>query len=472
MLEASCLSTIESYGLLPRGERVLVALSGGPDSVAMLHFLLHVAPSCEVSLLAVHVNHMLRGAESDEDACFCENLCRGLGVPVVSRRLDVHALCAATGLGTQEAARQGRYEILVEEAIRAGAVVVAVGQNLDDQAETVLFRLVRGTGPGGLGGIRPKRRFVTASGLGPVTLIRPLLRTSRMEIMEYVGRHNLEFRTDPTNLKPDYSRNFVRLKVMPLLKQLNPSAEDAIVRLAELVREQQEFFEERVAGLVDSIEKTSRGARIQASVVMSLSRPGRRYVVRRTIEMAKGDLRRISMEHIDGAVEVAAGGAESFELPGGLAVMKRYGYLIIEIRPSERVLWDPVEVACPGRTALGAIGITVDASIVERSDLRENPCDNSDQRMAYLDWGAISPPVIARQRRDGDSFVPLGMRGTKKVKDFLMAQHIPLAERDTVPIFVDACDNILWLGGLRIDERFKVTSTTGNVLTLRLEKTC
>jgi len=472
VLEASCLSTIESHGLLPGGEKVLVALSGGPDSVAMLHFLLRLAPSYGVSLFAVHVNHMLRGTESDEDARFCEDLCRGLGVPVVARRLDVHALCTATGLGTQEAARQGRYEILVEEAIRAGASTVAVGQNLDDQAETVLFRLVRGTGPGGLGGIWPKRRFVTASGLGPVTLIRPLLRTSRAEIMEYIRRHNLDFRTDPTNLKPDYSRNFVRLKVMPLLKQLNPSAEDAIVRLAELVREQQEFFEERVAGLVDSIEKTRQGARIQALVVMSLSRPGRRYIVRRTIETAKGDLWRISMEHIDAAVGVAAGGLEAFELPDGLIVRKKYGYLIIEPREKGRVRWDPVEVACPGRTVLDAAGLTVDASIIERGDLRENPCDNNDPDLAYLDWGAVSAPVTARQRRDGDAFVPLGMQGTKKVKDFLISQHILLAERDMVPIFVDACDNILWLGGLRIDERFKVTNTTGKVLILRLEKSC
>ena len=472
MLEASCLATIESYGLISRGEKVLVALSGGPDSVAMLHFLSHLAPFYGVDLYAAHVNHMLRGCQSDEDARFCEGFCRELGVPVVARRLDVRALCAATGLGTQEAARQGRYEILVEEAIRTGASTVAVGQNLDDQAETVLFRLARGTGPGGLGGIWPKRPFVTAGGLGPVTLVRPLLRTSRAEIMEYIERHSLEFRTDPTNLKPDYARNLVRLEVMPLLREINPSAEEAIGRLAELLREQEEFFAERVAGLVDSIEQTERGARIWAVVLTSLSRPGQRYIARRAVEIAMGDLRRVNMDHIDAALDVAAGRAEACELPGRLVVRKKYGWLTLEMRASEPVRWDPVEIGCPGRTVLTAAGRVVDAQVTSRNALLEDPHDNRDPNRAYVDLGVISLPVKARQRRDGDAFMPLGMQGTKKVKDFLISQQIPLAERDMIPIFVDACDSILWLGGLRIDERFRVTNTTGEVLVLKLENAC
>jgi tRNA(Ile)-lysidine synthase len=443
----------------------------------MLHFLLHLAPDYGVTLSAVHVNHMLRGSQSDEDAGFCESLCIRLGVPAVVRRLDVRALCARAGLGVQEAARQGRYEILVEEAIKAGAGTVAVGQNLDDQAETVLLRLVRGTGPSGLCGIWPKRRFVTESGLGPVTLVRPLLGTSRQEIMEYIERHGLEFRTDPTNLKPDYARNFMRLRVMPLLKEINPSAEDAIARLAELLREQLELFEERVSGLVDSIEVTGRGARVRASFVTPLSRAGQRYLARQAIEKAKGDLLRINRDHIDAALDVANGRAGACELPGGITVRNRRGWLsfeVCDVHPGhgEPVCWEPVEIACPGRTLLAPARRFVEARVIERASLGEDPTANDDPDRAYLDFGKISLPVVARQRRDGDAFSPLGMQGTKKVKDFLISQQIPLAERDTVPIFVDAHGNILWLGGLRIDHRVRVTGTTGEVLVLRLEKAC
>lgn len=477
MLEDTCLATIESYGLMPIGEQVLVALSGGPDSVAMLHFLLHLAPAYGVMLSAAHVNHMLRGSQSDEDADFCESLCLRLGVPAVVRRLDVRALCARTGLGVQEAARRGRYEILVEEAIRAGASTVAVGQNLDDQAETVLLRLARGTGPSGLSGIWPKRRFATESGLGPVTLVRPLLGTSRKEIMGYIERNELEFRTDPTNLKPDYARNFVRLKVMPLLKEINPSAEDAIARLAELLREQQELFDEHVSGLVDSMEATRHGARIRTSLVTSLSRAAQRYLTRQAVEMAKGDLRRISMEHVDAALDVASGRAKACELPGGITVRNKRGWLSFEVRDLRAghtgpVRWEPVEIACPGRTLIGPAGRIVEARITARASLVEEPTANDDPDQAYLDLGKIALPIMARQRRDGDAFSPLGMQGTKKVNDFLISQQIPLEERDTVPIFVDAHGNILWLGGLRIDHRIRVTGTTGEVLVLRLESAC
>jgi tRNA(Ile)-lysidine synthase len=474
VFEDTCLATIESYQLMPRGEKVLVALSGGPDSVAMLHYLVQLAPLFDAQILAVHVNHMLRGSQSDEDARFCEHLCSSLKAPLVTRLLDVRALCARTGLGVQEAARQGRYEILVEEAIKAGAGTVAVGQNLDDQAETVLLRLVRGTGPAGLAGIWPKRKFVTQGGLGPVTLVRPLLGTSRQEILDYLQRHEVAFRTDPTNLKPDYARNFVRLKVMLLLKEINPAAPQAIARLAELLLEQQELFHEQVSGIVDQVEVTASGSRVKLSLVLSLSRAGQRYLARQAIEKAKGDLRRINRDHVDAVLNVARGHAEACELAGGIVVRNKQGWLSLEAgglhTPPAPFRWEPVEIACPGRTSLSAAGYTVDARIVARASLVVDPAANDDPNRAYLDLAEVLLPVRARQRRDGDAFSPLGMRGTKKVKDFLISQQVPPAQRDLVPIIVDARDSILWLGGLRIDHRARVTSTTEEVLVLSLEK--
>ena len=468
MFEESFRQTASSYSLLESGDKVLVALSGGPDSVSLVHHLHRIAPEYDISLCAVHVNHMLRGRESDDDAAFAESLCRDLGVPAVVRRLDVPALCEVTGLGTQEAARRGRYDILVEEAHKAGAGKIAVGQNLDDQAETVLMRLFRGTGPDGLGGIWPKREIRTGDGSGLI-LIRPLLATSRDEIMDYIGRNNLQYRTDPSNFVPSYTRNKIRLKVMPHLREYNRQVDLAIARLAELVREEGEFLGELAGPLLERIEATETGARVPVDVLRPLSRAGRRYVTRKAIEIARGDLQRLGVDHIDAAISASLGETGAVVLPGRIRAGEQAGWAEFVVRTRPGAEWLPSTLQIPGEITIRAVQKRVTARVVAVDSLDTDPLHNTDPNVAHLDFDKVQEPVTIRKRLNGDSFCPLGMDGSKKVKDFLISLKMEEGAKNRLLVFVDFSGRVIWLGGLRIDDRFKVTRSTRSVLFLRIE---
>lgn len=467
MLERSAANTIDTYGLLSPCDRVLVALSGGPDSVAMLHYLKALSAERAFSVYACHVNHMLRGGESDRDAEFSRELCESLRVPIAVRNLDVKQMMATEKLGMQEAARKGRYEILLREALRISANKIAVGQNRGDQAETVLMRIIRGTGLSGLGGIRPKRDVIICGAAGQ--LIRPLLGTSRAEILDYLSRHGLSWRTDPSNEKPVYTRNRIRLELMPALKTYNPEVERALSALAEISREEHELLHDLTASLRAMVVKTDYGSRVDLTHLLGLSRAAQRYVLRYAYTVAGGDLSGLCRSHVERAIAVAHKEVRASELESGIRVSVHKSWLTFRRAAPEAIDWQPLLLRVPGQTDVLPIKKCITASIVERGDLDCDPAKNQNPNRAYLDADLVDWPIMVRKRRAGDVFRPLGMQGSKKIKDFLISLGIEREERDKIPLVSDQSGRVLWVGGHRISDDFRVSDHTKTVLVLEIK---
>lgn len=472
MLETSCLFVLDAHTMLSEGDRVLVALSGGPDSVALLHFLHQVAPRYRARIFAVHVNHQLRAEDADKDALFCERLCKELEVPFSLRCLDVKALKSSNRIGTQEAARVGRYRILLEEAERIGANKLAVGQNLNDQAETVIHRLLRGTGPQGLAGIWPKRLWSDTKSGRRVEIIRPLLQTTRQEIMEYLQRHGLEHRLDQSNVEPVYTRNKIRLCLMPVLYGYNPGVERALSRLARLVYEQNLLVDELTKPLESLIKAHTGGVRLDTADMKGLSEPVRRHLFRMAVRKVRGHLRGLGQKHLDYVYEVALGTKRAADIPGLRIGADQSGLVLTRHNAEEQVAgFDSVDIDAPGTYYVEHTGLRIDVRVVARDLLGDQVFRNPDPNVAYVDNDRVSFPLTIRSRRDGDRFCPLGLGGSKKVKDFLIAKKLALESRDALPVFTDATGAIIWLGGLAIDDRFKIGGQTTQVLVLSIERT-
>ncbi len=303
------LRTIRKHDMLPRGARVLVALSGGPDSVALLHILRTLERRGELAVAAAaHFNHQLRGAEADADEAFCRDLAADTGVPFIAGRADVAARARESGRSIEDAARQARYEFLNEAADSAGAEAIAVGHSLDDQAETFLLRLIRGAGPAGLAGIRPRAGRV----------VRPLLDISRGELREYAAGHGLDFRDDSSNADVRIPRNRVRLELLPQLLRFSPAIAATLAREAALARDDEEFLDRlAIESAASIVLLESSGVAIDAAGLTALPPALASRVTRKALAAAAPG-RFIGFQHIDDLLELARGGAEgaALTLPG------------------------------------------------------------------------------------------------------------------------------------------------------------
>jgi tRNA(Ile)-lysidine synthase len=320
-----------------RGERVVVAVSGGADSTALLLALeeLSRAGLLSLAVTAAHLDHGLRGASAEEDARFCESLARANGFDFASARADVGGLAEASGDNLEQAARRARYEFLAGAARAACAAAVLTGHTLDDQAETVLLRLLRGSGAEGLGGMRPVRALEEG---GEVALRRPLLEWARrVDTEDYCGERGVEFRTDSMNEDEGFARVRVRRRLLPLLESFNPRAAEAIARAAGLLREDASTLEEFAARLleearaqVEASPDVTEAWPLRAEALASAPLALRRRALRLWVARGRGDLRRMSLAHLSAIERLLAGtrGGRVAELPGGARVERRRGLLL------------------------------------------------------------------------------------------------------------------------------------------------
>lgn len=442
--------TIRRYGMISPGERVVLAVSGGPDSMALLYAFYWLRGELGISIHVAHLNHMFRGKESAEDAEFVERVCGELGLPATIESRDVPALIKGTGLSEEEGARIVRYRFLEEVAERVGSRKVATGHTATDQAETVLMRLLRGSGLRGLSGIPPVRQ-------GRVTFIRPLIRVSRREIEELLRSEGIPFRIDSSNLKPVYTRNRIRLELMPLLREFNPRIEEVLARVGEISAEEDEFMERIAAEKLGelSTERREGYVRLKADELAQLPIALRRRIVRAAVREAKGDLLNVDFDHVESILDLISSPIPSskVDLPG-LRAERRYSELIITSEPEARISEYEYRLPIPGEVEIPEAGLKLIAELH-----RERPPAPKSPDVALLDYDKLSLPLLVRNRRPGDRFRPLGMKGSKKLKDFFIDIKLPLDERDKVPILVSG-GQIVWIVGHRIDERFKVTGET------------
>jgi len=437
--------TIRKNSLIAQGDSVLVGFSGGPDSTCLLYLLQALKERYQMQIHSLYINHNLRPAEVPAEIAFCRKFSEGLGIPFMVESIDVVSFCKEYRMNRQEAARELRYQAFGKAAAEIGANKVALAHNGDDQAETLLMRLVRGAGPAGLAGIPIKRD----------NIIRPLLETGRDEIERFLQIRNIVPVTDSSNLKEDYFRNRIRINVMPALKQANPNLLQSLAHTMDILREEERYFGILVTKTLMKLISRKFQKRIELflSPMEAMEPVILRRVLRRALSETEG-LRGIGFSHIEDIIALIRNGksGDRLVLPRNIRVIKDYALLVITSEEPVRIAEYTLEL--PGKAVI------VNARQVVTAVLEENFVEFGDGKSSViLDAEKMKFPLTVRPRRPGDYFYPLGFGRKKKLQDFLVDMKVPRDERDSVPI-VASGDDIVWIAGHRGDERFKVTDQT------------
>ncbi len=441
--------------LLRRGDRVLVAVSGGADSVALLTGLADLAASNGWALVVAHLNHGIR-TDAAGDAAFVTRLAATLGLPCVQGVADVPASAARDGVSIEMAARAARYAFLLDAARERRCVAIATAHTADDQAETVLLRVARGTGLAGLAGIAPVRE---TEGL---RLVRPLLAVTRAEIEGFLLERGLAWREDITNRDEAHLRNRVRHRVLPLLQTtLNPRIREALCRLAALASADQAALD--ALAREAALGCAAAGGRLAVGPWMRLP-PALRGRVLLTWLLANGvPGTRVTQGHCDAVASICdtCDGSASLDMGEGAAVRREYGELRVVTGDTGRGVFC-AHVTVPGVTVVHAAGLRIEASVAPGVTRDTDARVGVYPARASLAWEASQPPLVVRSRRDGDRMRPLGMTGSKKLQDILVDLRVPAAERGRVPVF--ACEEaIVWVPGYRVARGWEVTAAGPNL---------
>jgi tRNA(Ile)-lysidine synthase len=458
VLTAKIKETIAKYSLLKPGERVVVAVSGGPDSTCLLFALHALSEDLGISLHVAHLDHMFRGKESADEALFVADLAKRLGLPATLGAFDVPAFLRERGLSPQDGARTARYGFLNRVAAESGAGRIATGHTADDQAETFLMRLMRGAGVAGLSSIPPIRENV----------IRPLLGITRSEVLEYLRSRDLAFVTDSSNAKPLYTRNRVRSELIPLMKRFNPRIVETLAAEAELLRDEDEAVEAHLENLSKTmLTRPEDDIVLERDGFNALPPAFRRRLLRKLIDLAGGESSLLSRDRIDSALSfmASAQSGRRMLLPGGLALVREYDRFVVSAGAAPEGFSHALIV--PGGSAAPEAGLWFDAWVAER--LPEERETGNYCWQAAFDYDKIGPFLTVRSRRPGDRFLPAGMGGkSKKLQDYFVDAKVPRRKRDAVPLLCSG-DDILWVVGLRTDERF-LARGAGNVLVVRVRR--
>ncbi len=455
-LSARFNDAVAKAGLIGPSDTVLVAYSGGPDSTALVHLLLELRNKIPFEVMVAHFNHKLRRA-ADGDERFVRAAARSLGLRAVVGRRDVKSFAGTKKLNVEEAARILRYEFLEKAAAKTGATKIATGHTLDDQAETVLMRLLRGSGTRGLSGIRP-----VVGG----RIIRPLLGFTRREVEAYLRQKKLAFRTDRTNFDTRLLRNKLRYRLIPYLERnLEPNIVPILGRTALILADEDEALDRATLekGKKVIVEKGGAPA-LNAEALAREPRGLSRRLVRLFIQQLRGDLRRVAFEDVEAVLALADGGERT--LPGGRRLRRKRGMIVPVSKPVPRspfaYPWSgkrPVEIREAGLTLVGKKSGKTPGT---------GPAFN-DRRRCYCDAAALRFPLVVRSRNDGDRYRPIGAPGRKKLNELLREKGVPAEERDRVPVVCSGND-IIWVPGLPVAEAFKIMPGTRTVFCIEIGK--
>lgn len=443
---------------------ILVALSGGADSTALLNSLLELKEEFNLELSIAHLDHGLRGKESKKDASFVRSKARELGLRASIDKREVNRVVDGENLSLEEAAREVRYEFLSEIADEQGVDYVALGHNRNDQAETVLMNIIRGAGLRGLGGMQEvKGRY-----------IRPLLNLKRDEIKNYIEARGLDYRRDKTNKNTDFLRNRIRHELIPELEDnYNPKVVENLTRMAELAKEAHSFIEDRADDVSRDIRITKKidGTCFDRAKFSALNTYLQKAVIRKLISKVKGDLQDVTSTHVDNVIsKIEDEPARTLlSLPEVTFTLNRETACFVrEFNPEGQEKFR-YEIQ-PGETLeVEEVSITINLELVSKSEELNPEKYLSDSLTEFVDWGKVEQPIIVRNRTEGDRFKPLGMRGEKKLKDFFIDEKVPFKERDKVPLVCDK-EGIIWVVGHRIDERYKLDDSTEKGLLIKARK--
>ena len=466
-LVAAAAACIDENALLQPRQMVLLAVSGGADSVAMLSVLRTLArqPDRQYRLTAAHLDHGLRD-DAQADAAFVADLTRRWDVPCILERCDTRAEADRRSIGIEEAARDLRYAVLVDAARRAGADRIALAHHADDNAETILLRICRGTHLRGLAGIPVSRRI----GETDLHVVRPLLRCRRREIEDYCRHLGVSWRTDPTNTQTIYRRNFVRRALLPTLRaELNPRVDDALLRLAETARQAEAFLADHAAGVLRQVLRSLGPDRALLDAGRLAQHPPlvRRHLLRSVLEDLGVHMKtvdRAMLAQLSDLADRPRGGA--LALPGGFLARREGRDLVVQAPHRPTVCWQPVDIDLAGETPLpDGRSVLCRTATFDRDDFDAH-CRTRPPGVEWIDADRLRGRLSCRPRLPGDSLTPLGSPGRQSVSDFLTNLKLPHRLREQTLCLLDAA-GLVYLAPHRIADRVKITEQT--VRALRIE---
>jgi len=446
---------IVEHALLRHGDHVLAAVSGGADSVALLCALYHLADDMRLSLSVAHLNHCIRGDEADLDEASVEGLAAGFELEYYGEQVDVPAIREREGGSLEEVARRERYAFYERAAAATGAGKVALGHTRDDNAETVLQRIIRGTGLRGLGGIPPKRRLRRGS---DVMIIRPLIRAGLQDVLDYLAAGKISYRTDSSNADLAYSRNRVRHVLLPQLEaECGPHVRDSLIRLAENARNQYNLIERQARMLLAKAELDEPGGLPALDRKLLAAADPELVIEALRVALEDVGVRQLSYEQSRRLLNMlSAETGTEMSLPGGLMLRAEYDRLVV-VDPAERTATaDEVELPAPGKANFAGLAFSVH---IDDPPEIEAVLKTWNCRKEMIDLGRVRLPLTIRARRPGDRFRPLGAPGSRKLHDFFIDEKVPARQRDGIPLVCDR-EGIVWVAGYRIADRVRVIDDT------------
>jgi tRNA(Ile)-lysidine synthase len=448
------LNTIKKFNMINKGDNLLIGVSGGADSICLLHILDKLKQELEIDIHVVHVQHGIRGKEADEDAKFVENLCLEKGIKFNVYYFDVKKLAKESKLSEEEMGRKVRYQVFKEASTQFDANKIVLAHHMNDNAETIIINLLRGTGIKGMGGIRPVRD----------NIIRPLIECSRLEIENYCLNNHIEYRNDYTNNMEIYTRNKIRHTVIPYIQNnFNQNFIGNIVNTASIFRSEDEFIENIVIDYMKNIVKANtKEYIIDLDRFMELDIVIKRRLIRQILGQIRS-LKDIEYKHINQIVQLADKQvSKRINLPKGLIAKKTYNSIVIKFLGENKDKLIDYEIKDLSPIYINELDKHIEFKLIK--DKKNNIPKNLYTK--WFDYDKIKYNLKVRSRESGDIIAIKGINGTKKLKKFYIDCKIPKEDRDTIPLLADG-QNIIWIIGYRISEEYKVTTSTKNILEVR-----
>lgn len=442
-------SNIKKYDLVEKNDTIIIGASGGPDSQFLIYLFDQIKEEYNLNIILAHLNHLHR-----KEASFDENLVKEtgqkLGMRVEIKRASMDDFAKTNKISAEDAGRRLRYDFFNELADTNKNSKIAVAHNMDDQAETLLFRIIRGTGLDGLAAMDYKNG----------SIIRPILSFQKSEILAYLDQNNIAYAIDATNLENDYTRNYIRNEIFPRFEQINSNAKANFFNLSDLIKDDLEIINEIIEDLYKSIiiSECDTYIKFDRKKFENLSYNKKARLIRKAIFKLKGEIKDFSRENIDEFIGLFDLNTGKKVIKDDIAFSKNYRSYDLELVTKEQKFNDILSLDLGQEIDFN--GIKIKASIALEKD-------SKDKNIGYFDLDKIFFPLTVRTRRNGDRFKPLGMNHNKKLKDFFIDQKIDKNIRDEVPIILSN-DEIIWLAGHRISEDYKVSNQTKNILKIEV----
>lgn len=454
--------TLNERRLVSENDRIIVALSGGADSICLLDILYKLKKKYGFILYAAHLNHQIRGVQAHRDVLFCADICDRLEIPFFVKSVNVPSYAEEKKMTMEEAARECRYRFLLDLKSELKADKVAVAHNMDDQVETILMRIIRGTGLYGLKGMD----YRLSNGV-----IRPLLDIGKTEIIDYLKQCNLSWCDDGTNEETVYTRNKIRLHLLPLMEEFSPKVRESIVRMSTSLREDSFHMESAAYELFrESSYLSDKVVKLDCDILCQHSPSMKKREIRYAIKEVRGSLKGIESIHLDDVLSLTENPKSQarLDLPGGLKIYKKQNFLYFTMEElKETEIAFTYSLGKNDRVYISELGMEITTKTIAKAKCLVLP---TGQYTKAFDLDKIKGTIIVRNRQVGDKIRPMGLGGTKKLKNIFIDEKIPIEQRDRVPIITDSEDNIIWVVGSCISEDFKIDENTKNVIRIGVKE--